>query len=120
MEADGKTLPAHTFIGDGWSSILLWDCGNDDSSHLIHWSSPVSHLTFRDMLVASVGSSPKHINAYALFFEADCTQSLFDHLMFVGEGSIPGQAIDPKIIFLGSVLNLGTVTDSVSVTNTQM
>lgn len=99
-----------TVRGEGWVSNLLWAADAD----LLAWntSQPLAHMFFADFAVSSI-SAAKSRTSTALRFTAGVTQSVFESLLFFGQGTIPGTG--QATTLTGTNMNLGAVTDTVTV-----
>ncbi len=94
-------------IGDGWSSIILW---NDQLDLFVFdWPQPVAFLTVADLCVSSVTSAKMASNT-AFKFTAGVVKSSFTHLLFYGAGGIPNTNINT--FFLGTCIDMGVVSDT--------
>lgn len=106
-----RTHSLHQIIGDGPSSILLWQ--QDQDLLRFEGASAAQLLLIQDLLIASVGS-PKSSTSAAIRFVAGVTKSLLSQLTFLGQGSIPG-VTTVTATRLGACMDLGNVTDTVTV-----
>eukprot|EP00698_Gefionella_okellyi_P017761 TRINITY_DN5240_c0_g1_i2.p1 TRINITY_DN5240_c0_g1~~TRINITY_DN5240_c0_g1_i2.p1 ORF type:complete len:241 (-),score=41.29 TRINITY_DN5240_c0_g1_i2:74-796(-) len=96
--------------GEGWSSIVLWHSDAD----VFVWSGAVAtEITIQDLKIASVGSK-KSASSTAINFTSGVVRSLIYHVMIGGEDGSPPDTP------MGSGINFGPLTDSVSVLECQM
>lgn len=112
--ADGGGAPL-TIRGVGFSSTLLWDADSD----LFTWlsTSPTAEVLVADLCIAST-SSPKSPTSAALRFKSGVVKSVFQNLLFLGAGAVPGTSITTQA--LGTCIYGGVVTDTVTITDVVM
>ena len=102
-------------VGEGWSSILLWPFDGD----LIVWgpnstSDQPAHLLLADFAIVCVGAAPKSRRSTALRFPNGIVRSTIHSLLFYGRGAVPGMGAVTACA-CGTNLDLGTITDTVTV-----
>ena len=109
---DGAPLAVR---GSGSSSTLLWAA----QSNLLSWdgSSPVSELTVSGLCFASTRVA-KASTSVALHFPQGVVKSTFQDLLFLGAGGVPGTSV--TAVPLGTCIDGGVVTDTVTITNVVM
>ena len=108
----GLALPPHAIVGDGWTSLLLWD--TDEASDLLHWPTLAAHVNVRDFAVVGIGAA-KRPNSTAMRFGEGVAQSTFNRLLWCGARACCGLLPGRNVSFLGGALDLGTLTDTVEV-----
>lgn len=95
--------------GAGQRSILLWAALAD----LLSFTTPVDSALISDFTVGSIGPAKTPDLAALRFVEV--TKTVFDSLLFVGQGAVHTPGGDVAASSLGSVLDLGHLTDTVDV-----
>ena len=88
-------------------------------SDLMVWvsSAPTAEVLVVDLCVASVDGA-KSADSAALRFKAGVVKSVFQNLLFLGAGSVPGTNIVTAA--LGTCIYGGVVTDTVTITDVVM
>jgi hypothetical protein len=108
---NADSIGTFSIRGDGPSSVVLWSA----DSHLFSFQSdtPVNFLNMHEFTIASA-ESDKSSTSSAIHFTAGITKSSIHTLWFIGKNSNVGAV---STFLLGSCLDLGTITDTVSVTD---
>lgn len=102
---------AYSISGEGWESNVLWS----NNSNLFLWGeNVVSWLSVYNLAISSINGEKSGISS-AFKFVGGVTQSEFDHLIFFGNGNIPGTSMQAS--FLGNCIDMGALSDTVMVTD---
>jgi hypothetical protein len=95
-------------MGDGWGSNILWS----HDGHLFHFNGSVASSMIRNIAVSSI-TTVKSPNSTAFNFAGGLAKSIIQQVLFFGQGDIPD--VPEKATLIGSAINMGPVSDTVSV-----
>jgi hypothetical protein len=96
--------------GEGTRSVLLWTHAGD----LLVWPNATGMITLADFSIGSI-HSPKPLTATAMRFAQGLVKSTISNVLFVGQGPISTTSGDFPAVLLGTCIDLGPLTDTVSV-----
>ncbi len=96
--------------GEGSRAVLLWGFPGD----LLVWEGSVGMVTISDLTIGSVrGVKPLH--STAMRFSQGIVRSTIANVLFVGQGPVATRVGDLPTALLGTCLDLGPITDTVTV-----